>query len=135
MWSFPFASHALNYDDYYVNHPIFWLAVVQTCSLALQAGVDSVVFSLREKPWKRIDEKSRWSVPHFKGRILGSIDRGTSKGKGTSNAASAQSSQLAMVNQAKRTSANWWEAEGMKRKDSVWMGTDLSTRMATAASH
>ncbi|EXJ84633.1 hypothetical protein A1O3_05303 [Capronia epimyces CBS 606.96] len=28
MWSFPFAQHALNYNDYYVEHPVFWLNLV-----------------------------------------------------------------------------------------------------------
>jgi G protein-coupled receptor GPR1 len=129
MWSFPFASHALNYDDYYVNHPIFWLSVVNTCSLALQAGVDSVVFSWREKPWRQIDDNSRWSIPHFKGQIVDSVHRGSTRGG--SNTASAQIGQLASMNQIKRSSSHWWEAEGRKRKDSVWMGTDALNRLAS----
>jgi G protein-coupled receptor GPR1 len=127
MWSFPFAAHALNYDDYYVTHPIFWLAVVQTCSLALQAGVDSVVFSLREKPWRRIDSKSKWSIPIFKGRVVGSIDGS----RGQANAASAQSSHTARRDTVKWNSSHWWEAEGRRRKDSIWMGTDILTRLTT----
>ena len=130
MWSFPFAAHALNYDNYYVSHPIFWLSVVQTCSLALQAGVDSVVFSLREKPWRHIDDNSKWSLPHFRGRIVDSIDSGRSKGR--SNPPSAMASQIATTDQpTMRNSSNWWEAEGRKRKDSIWMGTDLLTRFAS----
>jgi G protein-coupled receptor GPR1 len=127
MWSFPFAAHALNYDDYFVTHPIFWLAVVQTCCLALQAGVDSVVFSLREKPWRRIDSNSKWSIPNFKGRVIGSIDGS----RGQSNAASAQSSHIARRDTVKRNSSHWWEAEGRRRKDSIWMGTDMLTRLTT----
>ena len=129
MWSFPFAAHALNYDDYYVNHPVFWLSVVQTCSLALQAGVDSVVFSLREKPWRHIDDRSKWSMPRFKGVIVESVDRGTSNGR--SNPPSAQTSHLATTNERKRNSSLWWEAEGRQRRDSVWMGTDLLSRLAS----
>lgn len=127
MWSFPFASHALNYDDRYVNRPIFWLSIVQTCSLALQAGVDSVVFSLREKPWRRIDDSSRLSIPHFKGRVVGSM-YGV---KRRSRSQPTQASRMPSTNQMKRNSSHWWEAEGRKRKDSVWMGTDMLTRMAT----
>lgn len=129
MWSFPFAAHALNYHDYYVNHPVFWLSVLQTCSLALQAGVDSVVFSLREKPWRHIDDGSRWSMPRFKGVIVKSVNRGSSNGR--TNPPSAQTSHLATTNERKRNYALWWEAEGRQRRDSVWMGTDLLSRLVS----
>lgn len=129
MWSFPFAAHALNYDDYYVHHPIFWLSVVQTCSLALQAGVDSVVFSLREKPWRHIDDRSKWSMPRFRGVIVDSVNRGSSNGR--SNPPSAETTHLATTTQGKRSSSLWWEAEGRQRRDSVWMGTDLLSRLTS----
>jgi G protein-coupled receptor GPR1 len=61
MWTFPFASHCLLYSNYYAAHPPFWLSVVSTASLSLQAGVDCAVFSWRERPWNRIDESSRGS--------------------------------------------------------------------------
>ncbi len=127
MWSFPFAAHVLNYDDYYVNHPVFWLSIVQTCSLALQAGVDSVVFSLREKPWRHINDSSRCSLPRFRGAVVESMNRGSSKAN--PNPPLAQRSHLATVNQGKRSSSHWWEAEGQQRRDSVWMGTDILSRL------
>ena len=129
MWSFPFAAHVLNYDDYYVNHPVFWLSVLQTCSLALQAGVDSVVFSLREKPWRHIDDRSRWSLPRFKGVMVESVNRGSSNGR--SIPPLALTSHLATTNERKRNSSLWWEAEGRQRRDSVWMGTDLLSRLVS----
>ena len=131
MWGFPFASHALNYDDYYVRHPIFWLSVAQVCSLGLQAGVDSVVFSLREKPWRRIDSDSRWSFPSFKGVVVGSIKKSGSNCR--SNPPSAQTNEPipSSTEQMKRSSSHWWEAEGRRRRDSVWMGTDTISRFAS----
>jgi hypothetical protein len=50
----PFVSHAMNYSDYYVQHPIFGLNIVSFICLASLGWVDTLVFSLREKPWRHI---------------------------------------------------------------------------------
>jgi G protein-coupled receptor GPR1 len=118
MWAFPFANHAILYNDYYVQHPPFWLSVVSTASLALQAGVNGVIFSLREKPWRRIDPTSRFSVN------LGRLGQQEEVKAREADAEAAKATP----------SPHWWEAEGRKRRDSVWMGTDMLTR-ATSRRH
>ena len=113
MWIFPFASHCLLYSDYYAAHPPFWLSVVTTASLSLQAGVDCAVFSWRERPWNRIESsRSSWS----------SIISLFRKDKGSEIEQSTPST-FAEEDQSK-SSSNWWEEEGKKRKDSIWLGTD-----------
>ena len=111
MWTFPFASHCLLYSDYYAAHPPFWLNIVTTASLSLQAGVDCAVFSWRERPWTRIEtSRSSWDI--FLSMFRKKQDRDQSS-----------PSTLVESTRGKRDS-NWWEEEGKKRKDSVWMGTD-----------
>jgi G protein-coupled receptor GPR1 len=120
MWAFPFAQHALQYNDYYVRNPPFWLGVVSTCSVALQAGVNGVVFSWREKPWRRIDKDSRFSVSFPFRRSSQPEEEANEK----------PSDEPKMEN-----SPHWWEAEGRKRRDSVWMGTDVLTNIAGRQNH
>lgn len=111
MWTFPFASHCLLYSDYYAAHPPFWLSVVTVASLSLQAGVDCLVFSWRERPWNRI-EKSHASW----GSVVGWFSKTPDREQG--------SPATLVEEQSGKQDSNWWEAEGRKRKDSVWMGTD-----------
>lgn len=135
MWIFPFASHCLLYDDYYVQHPVYWLTVLQTCMLALQAAADCTVFSWREKPWRRIPEDSKFAMNNIRHSFTGRKN----SNKTTSNKISvdiAPDEQLGSLenghvgvrsgNSSRATSTHWWEAEGRKRKDSVWMGSDTS---------
>lgn len=65
MWALPFVYHSMNYSDYYVQHPVFaigLLNIICQCGMGL---VDSTVFSWREKPWK--------NVPGSDGTFLGSF--------------------------------------------------------------
>ncbi|KAJ9613386.1 G protein-coupled receptor gpr1 [Cladophialophora chaetospira] len=118
MWSLPFASHALNYSDYYVQHPVFWLSLVSTIMLSLQAGADSVMFSCSEKPWRRVDASSKFSVPSLHRRSKNLLQRRSiEKGPGSTTEPSAPSHPV------KDQNPTWWEAEGRKRNDSVWLGT------------
>lgn len=119
MWSFPFASHALTYNDYYVMHPIYWLAVVQTAMLSLQAGVDSILFSWMERPWRRIDRNSRLSMPFLHQRSRALLERHCPEKNGRPGPNPVVVKKEAPV----KPNANWWEAEGRRRNDSVWMGT------------
>lgn len=116
MWTFPFASHCLLYSDYYTAHPPFWLSVITTASLSLQAGVDCAVFSWRERPWNRIESsQGSWSsiIALFR-----------------EEPARDQPSPSTLVEEPYITlDSNWWEAEGRKRKDSVWLGTDHLSRI------
>lgn len=133
MWIFPFASHCLQYNDYYVQHPVFWLSVLQTCMLALQATADCAVFSWREQPWRRIPDDSKFAMKNIR-NTMGprKAPRETKSGipfvsappghhpgaleNGRGSIVSGTSSRAA--------SAHWWEAEGRRRKDSVWLGVD-----------
>jgi G protein-coupled receptor GPR1 len=119
VWSFPFASHALNYNNYYVLHPIFWLSVAQTVMLSIQAGMDGVMFSLSEKPWTRIDQTSKFSIPFYRQRNNALCQRQFPK-QALVQATNGQNRQDL------NSSQTWWEAEGRRRNDSVWLGTDPS---------
>ncbi|OQV04879.1 hypothetical protein CLAIMM_09695 [Cladophialophora immunda] len=119
MWSFPFASHATNYSDYYVKHPIFWLSLMQTIMLSLQAGVDSVLFSWTEKPWRRVDPSSKFSIPFLRQRSKTLLQR-----RGPGNQASPSADGGAMPQPSARENPYWWEAEGRRRNDSIWLGTN-----------
>jgi len=50
----PFVAHAMNYTDYYVQHPVVWLNILNFACLASLGWVDALVFSLRERPWRHI---------------------------------------------------------------------------------
>ncbi|EXJ55253.1 hypothetical protein A1O7_08179 [Cladophialophora yegresii CBS 114405] len=118
MWSFPFASHALNYSEYYVQHPVFWLSVVQTMMLSLQAGVDSIMFSCSEKPWGKVDA-SKFSISFFWRWSKAFLQRRSFQKSSVSSV--GQPAQQQPVNNHNPT---WWEAEGRRRNDSVWLGTN-----------
>lgn len=130
MWIFPFASHCLLYDDYYVQHPIYWLTIVSTCMFSLQAGADCVVFSWREKPWRRIPDNSKFSLHSFRPSF--SIRHGSLKDRSAvpsiaiapDEEAGTADNPFASGTSSRNTSNHWWEAEGRKRKDSVWLGVD-----------
>jgi hypothetical protein len=121
MWSFPFAAHALNYNDYYVQHPIFWLSVVQTVMLSLQAGVDSIMFSCSEKPWRRVDASSKFSMPFLRRQSKAFLQRGSFE------KSPASTSDHPAQQQPTAKNPTWWEAEGRRRNDSVWLGTNTLT--------
>ena len=144
MWIFPLASHILSYSDYYVRKPIYWLTIATTCCLGLQAAIDCVVFSWTEKPWRRIPDSRKISVSSLKALFhrgskpqqrshsdttaVGDID-----GRGTAQYGNVDS-PLTSPGHKKTTKANkdWWEAEGLKRKDSVWLGTDTDPKSTLA---
>lgn len=130
MWVFPFAAHCLLYDDYYVRHPIYWLTILSTCTFSLQAAADCIVFSWREKPWRRIPDDSKFAMPSFRPSF--SIRHGSVKDRSAvPSIAIAPDEEMGPMDDpfrsgpsSRHTSNNWWEAEGRKRKDSVWLGTD-----------
>ena len=123
MWTFPFASHCLLYSDYYAAHPPFWLSVITTASLSLQAGIDCLVFSWRERPWNRIEssQDGSWS----------SIVLGQFRKESTGEQASPSRKAEEPPPPSPKRDSNWWEAEGRRRQDSVWMGTDQMNRIVT----
>lgn len=136
MWTIPFASHCLQYSDYYVKNPIFGLTIVATCMLSLQAGVDCIVFSWREKPWRRIPEGHKFSMDGLRASFSGRDDQTPNSSKKTSVAVESDLEPGVSActprdpgsgPSSRATSAHWWEAEGKRRKDSVWLGTDSSS--------
>lgn len=54
MWLVPFIQHIMNYNDFYANHPLLFTRLGQTICLASMGFVDCFIFSLREKPWRKI---------------------------------------------------------------------------------
>jgi G protein-coupled receptor GPR1 len=128
LWILPFVQHCLNYTDYYVAHPQFWLSVCTTCLLALQAGVDCVVFSWRERPWRRMTGSpflSVWAFRKLRARFSAKHEHSDQDGEGEGEGDGVGSSdpEAGKLKKLKRDS-DWWEEEGKKRKDSVWLGTD-----------
>lgn len=120
MWSFPFAVQAMNYDSYYIDHPIFWVSLVSTMALALQAFVDSVLFSWREKPWRKVDDRSRFSIPSLRRQSRAFVQKHCPDKHVRAEPVPAVVSPAAPVT---KRQAHWWEAEGRRRNDSIWMGT------------
>lgn len=137
MWVFPLASHCLLYNDYYVRNPIYWLSILTTCCFSLQAGVDCIVFSWREKPWRRIPDERKLSFQRVRTSFMsrGSIPQNRSAGSSVSmenSSARTRHEEDTIGRSSQARSTMWWEAEGLKRKDSVWMGTDMDRKMTLA---
>lgn len=129
MWIFPLVSHCLLYNDYYVHNQIYWLTVAQICSVSLQAAADCVVFSWREKPWRRVPEKHGWSFSPFS--LWQCISVRPSAEPAVITRGDEEQSQngyslngLVAGPSSRAASSHWWEAEGKKRRDSIWLGTD-----------
>lgn len=126
MWTLPFINHCFVYSTWWAVHTPFSLTVASTACLALQAGVDSLVFSWREKPWRR----KQAPVPDWSKRCLNRflafikcVRNFPSRNTGDDIQQAGSRPKL----EARRFSSqesHWWEVEGRRRKDSVWMGTD-----------
>jgi len=124
LWILPFVQHCLNYTNYYAAHPQFGLNICITFILALQAGVDCAIFSWRERPWRRMNGSpfiSVWAIQKLKARF-------SNKDEQRVEHDGDQQMHLSDVEAGKskerKRDSNWWEEEGKKRKDSVWLGTD-----------
>jgi G protein-coupled receptor GPR1 len=55
MWLIPFVQHCTFYQDKWAQYPIYSLRVANMLCLTLMGFVDCVIFSMREKPWRSID--------------------------------------------------------------------------------
>jgi G protein-coupled receptor GPR1 len=141
MWTFPFVNHCLQYSDYLAAHQPFWLTVVATCSLALQASADCAVFSWREKPWRRVRRNGgRERVAKEGLRRMSTWKSGggakVNKGAGAGGGMGGGESPLGLdggngEQGGKKRDSHWWEEEGKKRKDSVWLGTDALNQIVS----
>ncbi|OAL54346.1 hypothetical protein IQ07DRAFT_266306 [Pyrenochaeta sp. DS3sAY3a] len=65
MWLLPFIQHCMMYQDKFVHHPLFFLRIGSTISVASIGLVDALIFSIREKPWR--------SIPTSDGTFWGSF--------------------------------------------------------------
>ncbi|KAL9618606.1 MAG: hypothetical protein Q9160_006717 [Pyrenula sp. 1 TL-2023] len=126
MWTLPFINHCFNYSNWWTAHTPFSLTVASTACLALQAGIDSLVFSWREKPWRR----KQAPMPDWSKRLLSrflafvqNVCNVQSQHAGEDNQQRASRPKLTGRRFSSRES-HWWEVEGRRRQDSVWMGTD-----------
>ncbi|KAL6244174.1 G protein-coupled receptor gpr1 [Rhinocladiella similis] len=118
VWTFPFVFQVRLYNAYYVRHPTYWINILSVIMLSLQAGADCILFSWTEKPWRRVASNSRFSILAAHRRSRAMLQRRCPKQNppNTSQAVAPESTH------SKRT-VHWWEAEGRRRKDSVWLHT------------
>lgn len=61
IWVFPFVSHVMGYDGERILSEPVWLMVVNIVSLCNQGTVDSLLFTIREQPWRHARGKF-WSA-------------------------------------------------------------------------
>jgi G protein-coupled receptor GPR1 len=54
LWIIPFVINCMNYFDYWAQHPIWPLKVLQIFCLTIMTAVDVLVFCWRERPWRHI---------------------------------------------------------------------------------
>ena len=130
MWLIPFASHCLQYTDYYSQNPPYGLSVAVTIVLPLQGAADSLMFSIREKPWRYVG-KGRlfpWGKPSTAlRRPSGSLvnpDSETGTGMDEEQARGKDVKATPKRPAGPRKERSWWEIEGRMRMDSVMLGTD-----------
>jgi G protein-coupled receptor GPR1 len=126
VWAVPFISQCLQYTDKYALNQPHWLSITVTAILALQAGVDAVVFTLREQSWKRRRGNPLISVDKLRKMMLWSQSTKDEKGKmpATVSADGSVDKAVGSEQSLARTTVHWWEEVGKRRRDSVWMGTD-----------
>ncbi|KAL2429762.1 hypothetical protein ABEF95_010972 [Exophiala dermatitidis] len=123
MWSFPFAQHVLYYNDYYVRHPVFWLNLVVSMMLSLQAGADGIIFSWAEKTRRREEDPSlRCALQRAWERVKTMVGRGSPDGEESATQPVERVSSRGQHNDQPPRTRHWWEAEGRRRRDSIWLG-------------
>ncbi|KAK0726339.1 G protein-coupled glucose receptor regulating Gpa2-domain-containing protein [Apiosordaria backusii] len=64
IWTFPFISHVMGYDDSVKKNDPQWLLIMGILSLSVQGMVDCMLFAIREQPWR-----------HARGRKVGEVVR------------------------------------------------------------
>ncbi|KAK4671918.1 G protein-coupled receptor gpr1 [Podospora pseudoanserina] len=64
IWTFPFVSHVMGYDDSVKRNDPQWLLILGILSLSVQGMVDCMLFAVREQPWR-----------HASGRKVGEVVR------------------------------------------------------------
>jgi G protein-coupled receptor GPR1 len=137
LWTLPFVAHCLSYSDHFVMHPIFPLNLLNVTILSLLGAVDAWIFCWRERPWRRMKGQKRL-------RSLRKTDfwggwwnqrvawwqkmtaRGDSRRGGVDDVSVSGNPTIEMGPMTPMPTPMlwWWEEEGRKRGDSVWIGTD-----------
>ncbi|KAK5210920.1 G protein-coupled receptor gpr1 [Exophiala xenobiotica] len=118
VWTFPFIYQVQLYNSYGVQHPTFWLILMQAIMLSSQAGVDSVLFSWTEKPWRRIDPDSTFAIPALRRRGRAVFQKQTQVPNPLINVQTAVPEPT-----SPKRHTHWWEVEARRRKDSIWLGS------------
>ncbi|KAK4463190.1 G protein-coupled glucose receptor regulating Gpa2-domain-containing protein [Cladorrhinum samala] len=60
IWTFPFISHVMGYDDSVSKHDPQWLLILGILSLSVQGMVDCLLFTIREQPWRHAMGRGFW---------------------------------------------------------------------------
>ncbi|KAK4227183.1 G protein-coupled glucose receptor regulating Gpa2-domain-containing protein [Podospora fimiseda] len=86
VWTFPFISHVMGYDDSVLSNDPQWLLVLGILSLSVQAMVDCFVFTIREQPWRHAKGRGFWESLRkrwwwFGGKGGGQSRRGVTTGR------------------------------------------------------
>ncbi|KAK9390323.1 G protein-coupled glucose receptor regulating Gpa2-domain-containing protein [Lipomyces mesembrius] len=53
MWAAPFLSQCLMYSSYFVENPVVWLGYLSACMYAFSGFLNTIIFAIRETPWRR----------------------------------------------------------------------------------
>ncbi|KAK9484291.1 G protein-coupled glucose receptor regulating Gpa2-domain-containing protein [Lipomyces starkeyi] len=53
MWAAPFLSQCLMYSSYFVENPVVWLGYLSACMYAISGFLNTIIFAIRESPWRR----------------------------------------------------------------------------------
>ncbi|KAK9334070.1 G protein-coupled glucose receptor regulating Gpa2-domain-containing protein [Lipomyces starkeyi] len=53
MWAAPFLSQCLMYSSYFVENPVVWLGYLSACMYAISGFLNTIIFAIRETPWRR----------------------------------------------------------------------------------
>jgi G protein-coupled receptor GPR1 len=128
VWTLPFVSQCLQLTGTHFENQSLWLQLLVTGVLALQASVDAAVFSYRERPWKRARGRPLISkVKLQRLKLWRPSPSALENGVGTKNGKCQEPGDQNVGRVSPKGLPCWWEEEGKKRRDSVWMGTDTLT--------
>jgi hypothetical protein len=133
LWTLPLINDLLDYSDYFVRHPSFPLSLTSVMLLSFRGGVDAAIFCWREKPWRNIQQASGKKQSRLRGLRHVKNWRSWWSGRvvwlrrmrdpgGARRVSDANAVAEMEIRQARQLW--WWEEEGKKRGDSVWMGID-----------
>ena len=65
MWILPFVNHCMQYSDYWTVHPVYAVVILATLCVTSMGTVDTLIFSVREKPWRHIPNSDRSFLGSF----------------------------------------------------------------------